>query len=88
LALAGLLAFQCVVETPPFLRQHDVEGHRDIDHLSANLTLPAVQQGWETWQPPLYYIIAAAWRGAFSGIEQSIRSAPSSGWLRSSTYRP
>ena len=27
-------------------------------------TLPTVKQGWETWQPPLYYALAAlAWRG-------------------------
>ena len=61
LALAGLLAAQCVVQTPPSIRQHDVEGHREyVDFVSTHVGLPAVQQGWETWQPPLYYFLAAA----------------------------
>ncbi|MBI5497118.1 MAG: hypothetical protein HY904_19040 [Deltaproteobacteria bacterium] len=42
------------------LRQHDVGGHKEyITHLLAHGTLPRVQQGWETWQPPLYYWLAA-----------------------------
>jgi hypothetical protein len=69
LALAGLLALQYVDVTTPWLRQHDVEGHREyIEHLATHRTLPAVQQGWETWQPPLYYILAAAWRWACSAV--------------------
>ncbi len=69
LAFAGLLGVQCVVQTPPSVRQHDVEGHREyVDFVSTHARLPAVQQGWETWQPPLYYLLAAAWRGLFSEI--------------------
>jgi hypothetical protein len=72
LALAGLLAAQCWLETPPSVRQHDVEGHREyIDYLSAEGKLPAVTQGWETYQPPLYYAIAAVWRWAWAGIRQN-----------------
>src|ERR1017187_1048593 len=69
-ALAGLLAFQYVEVTgPSSVRQHDVEGHREyIDHLSAERILPAVRQGWETWQPPLYYLAAALWRWPFSAV--------------------
>ncbi|HEV2391383.1 MAG TPA: hypothetical protein VG146_03370 [Verrucomicrobiae bacterium] len=66
-ALAGLLALQYVDVTTPSVRQHDVGGHREyIDHLSARLALPGVQQGWETWQPPLYYAAAALWRIPFT----------------------
>ncbi len=67
-ALAGLLALQYLEVTTPWVRQHDVEGHREyLDHLTAHGTLPAVLQGWETWQPPLYYYLATGWRGLFSG---------------------
>ncbi|HEV2208860.1 MAG TPA: glycosyltransferase family 39 protein [Verrucomicrobiae bacterium] len=66
-ALAGLLALQYLDVTTPWLRQHDVEGHLEyIEHLATHRTLPAIQQGWETWQPPLYYIIATVWRLTFS----------------------
>jgi hypothetical protein len=72
LALAGLLAVQYLDVTNPWLRQHDVEGHREyIDHLSSTATLPAVQQGCETWQPPLYYLVASAWRGLLVRLDFS-----------------
>ena len=68
-ALAGFLALQYVEVTPPSVRQHDVEGHREyIEHLTTERSLPAVQQGWETWQPPLYYVTAALWRWPFSAV--------------------
>ena len=71
LAVAGLLGVQCALQTPPDVRQHDVEGHREyVEFVSTHRHLPPVQQGWETWQPPLYYFVAAAWRGLFSGIPQ------------------
>jgi hypothetical protein len=66
-ALAGLLALQYLEVTTPWVRQHDVEGHREyLEHLGTTGTLPAVMQGWETWQPPLYYVLAAGWRWLFS----------------------
>ena len=68
-ALAGILALQYVEVTPPSVRQHDVEGHREyIEHLTTDRNLPAVRQGWETWQPPLYYVAAALWRWPFSTV--------------------
>jgi len=67
--LAGLLVVQYLDVTTPWVRQHDVEGHREyVDYLISARTLPAVQQGWETWQPPLYYGLAAIWRELFSGF--------------------
>lgn len=71
LALAGLLGIQCVLQTPPSVRQHDVEGHREyVDYVATTGKLPAVMQGWETWQPPLYYLTAAFWRTLFEAIPQ------------------
>ncbi len=67
-ALAGLLAVQYLDVTTPWVRQHDVGGHREyIEHLRAHRALPAIRQGWETWQPPLYYCIAAAWQRLWPG---------------------
>ena len=67
-ALAGLLAVQYLDVTTPWLRQHDVAGHREyIEHLHAHAELPGVLQGWETWQPPLYYCLAAAWQRIWPG---------------------
>lgn len=86
LALAGLLGTQCVLQTPPDVRQHDVEGHREyVEFVGQHVCLPAVQQGWETWQPPLYYIVAAAWRGLFVSLPQldSFRCVQ---WLAAGCY--
>jgi hypothetical protein len=67
--LSGLLALQYLEVTTPWIRQHDVEGHREyIDYLGSVRELPAVQQGWETWQPPLYYCLAVLWRWLFSSL--------------------
>lgn len=67
LAIAGLLAIQYLDVTTPWVRQHDVSGHREyIEYLGTTGRLPDVQQDWETWQPPLYYCIAAGWRFLFS----------------------
>jgi hypothetical protein len=68
-ALAGILVVQYLAVTPPTVRQHDVDGHREyVDYLISTGTLPAVRSGWETWQPPLYYGLAAIWRGLLSGF--------------------
>jgi hypothetical protein len=67
-ALGILVATQYLDVTTPWVRQHDVEGHREyVDYLLKTGTLPAVRQGWETFQPPLYYLIAAGWRMVFPG---------------------
>jgi len=72
IALGALLALLYLNVTTPWIRQHDVEGHREyIDHLLKFRTLPAVKQGWETWQPPLYYLLAAGWRTVFPGEESN-----------------
>lgn len=66
-ALAALLVVQYLDVTTPYVRQHDVDGHREyIDYILKSRELPPVKEGWETWQPPLYYMIAAAWRRVFT----------------------
>ncbi len=68
-ALAGLLAVLYLNVTTPWVRQHDVGAHREyIEHLLTHKALPPVLQGWETWQPPLYYVAAALWRVPFSAF--------------------
>lgn len=68
-ALAGLLVLLYLHVTTPWVRQHDVGAHREyIEYLSTHKALPPVLQGWETWQPPLYYVAAALWRALFSAF--------------------
>lgn len=68
--LALLLTVQYHLITDPFMRQHDVGGHREyIDVLMKTHALPTVKQGWETWQPPLYYTVGALWAGATSVLD-------------------
>lgn len=69
IVVAGFLAVQYLDVTTPWLRQHDVEGHREyVDYLISARTLPSVKQGWESWQPPMYYGLAAIWRGLFTAF--------------------
>ncbi|MGD9155567.1 MAG: hypothetical protein PVG90_08700 [Bacillota bacterium] len=47
--------------TPFTVRTHDVGGHMHyIEYLVNNRMLPAIHLGWQTYQPPLYYMVAAA----------------------------
>jgi Flp pilus assembly protein TadD len=40
---------------------YDTSGHRDyIDYVEANWSLPLASDGWEMFQPPLYYALCAA----------------------------
>jgi hypothetical protein len=45
----------------PWLRQHDIGGHREyVSFVLDRWEIPPILQGWETFQPPLYYFVAAA----------------------------
>ena len=58
LLAAFLLRYLYVVATPWFTRAYDWWGHTAyLDHVAQNLTLPNVHAGWETYQPPLYYLL-------------------------------
>lgn len=63
---AGLFSFGSItrliyaVTTPYFIRNHDLHGHLVyIYYLMDSKRIPAVHYSWESFQPPLYYIISA-----------------------------
>jgi tetratricopeptide (TPR) repeat protein len=40
---------------------YDTSGHRDyIDYIETHWSLPLANEGWEMFQPPLYYLVCAA----------------------------
>jgi len=46
--------------TPPPVRNHDFDAHLQYSSLIWDQgRLPGPQEGWETWQPPLFYLIAS-----------------------------
>jgi hypothetical protein len=48
------------LNTPFGMRTHDVGGHLQyIEFIINNHTLPAIHYGWQTYHPPLYYLLAA-----------------------------
>jgi 4-amino-4-deoxy-L-arabinose transferase-like glycosyltransferase len=43
-------------------RSHDVDAHIEyIFYVLKHFTIPSQQSGWEMYQPPLYYFLAALW---------------------------
>lgn len=57
--------------TPYSERSYDWTGHLDyIRHLLETASLPSPLMGWESYQPPLYYVLAALWAklGILSGL--------------------
>ncbi|MDD4627974.1 MAG: glycosyltransferase family 39 protein [Candidatus Peribacteraceae bacterium] len=43
-------------------RGHDVDGHIEyIQYIAQHLSLPGIRDGWEFYQPPLYYIFSGLW---------------------------
>jgi hypothetical protein len=54
--LAAVLRVAYFLATPYWVRGHDVDGHIDYARfLTEHFTLP--KDGWEAWQPPLYYFL-------------------------------
>lgn len=52
------LLFIYMSGTPYFIRSYDVAGHTSyIDYVSGHLSLPNAGSGWETFQPPTYYLL-------------------------------
>lgn len=51
-----------VLSTPYWIRGHDTDGHIEyMDYINEHTALPPPNEGWEFWQPPLYYIMGASW---------------------------
>ncbi len=59
--------------TPYWIRGHDTDGHLEyIRYIADNMSLPRPDLGWETWQPPLYYVLGGLWTalGRLLGMQQ------------------
>lgn len=57
--------------TPVDVRSYDWEGHLEyIDYVYIERMLPPFDQGWQFYQAPLYYVLAAMWMqaGALLGM--------------------
>jgi hypothetical protein len=60
--VAIVLAITYHVATDPWLRQHDIDAHQEyVNLVIRNYRIPDVQEGWETFHPPFYYVLSAAW---------------------------
>lgn len=72
--LAGtIFRIYYVFITPYWVRGHDTDSHLEyISYIATHLSLPRPDLGWETWQPPLYYILGALWTlfGDFLGLSE------------------
>lgn len=56
LLLGIILRAAYLAATPLDVRGHDVEGHVEyIDYVANTLSIPPTTEGWEFYQPPLYY---------------------------------
>lgn len=59
---AAFLRGYYLLSTPYWVRGHDTDGHIEyIDYIAEHGRLPAPDEGWEYWQPPLYYAVGAVW---------------------------
>lgn len=60
LAIAAVIRFLYFVGTTHTERAYDVEGHIDyVNFLLNNRRLPVMGEGWQWYQPPLYYTVLA-----------------------------
>src|SRR4051794_11335267 len=77
-----LLAVLHIARTPPSAFTHDFKDHVLNTHIIAyEHRLPLPREGWETYQPPLYYLINAllnpnhAWHVLWVRISSAIYGA-------------
>lgn len=58
--LGALLRLMYFAVTGPTERVYDVEGHIEyIEYVATNAAIPPTKEGWQFYQPPLYYAFAA-----------------------------
>ncbi len=70
--LAVVVRVYYVSITPYWIRGHDTDGHIEyIDHMANEWSLPSPDQGWESWQPPLYYAVSAVWTAPLRFMDSS-----------------
>lgn len=54
------LRYWYLLSTPHYLRGYDTDGHIEYIHYVADhFRIPLISQGWEFYQPPLYYFLTA-----------------------------
>jgi len=73
-ALGYVLRLIYLFVTPYGLRGHDTEAHiQYIEHVLQHWTVPQASQGWQYYQPPLYYFLSALWLklSAWGGFSQA-----------------
>ncbi len=67
IAVSWVCLFVNNVPWLPLRTGYDAGGHLEyIDYILANHTLPLADQGWQMFQPPLYYMVSALALGAGS----------------------
>ncbi len=50
------------IATPASVRSHDYDAHLEyILYVLRHWSIPSTMQGWESFQPPLYYFLSALW---------------------------
>ncbi len=62
-ALFGIfLRLLYLVSTSPFERGYDTDGHIEyVQYMLSHWNIPLASAGWQFYQPPLYYLVSAAW---------------------------
>jgi 4-amino-4-deoxy-L-arabinose transferase-like glycosyltransferase len=71
LIFGSVLRIIYLLATPAWLRGYDTAAHLEyVDYLGTHLSLPPAALGWETHQPPLFYVLLApvAWVVRSTGI--------------------
>ena len=70
--VAGLyLRFIYLAYTPYRVRGHDVIPHLDyIRYVAEHFAIPPRADGWQFYQPPLYYFLSAIWFRIGEGINR------------------
>lgn len=67
-----LLRFGYVLITPYGVRAHDVDGHIDyVRFIVQHLRLPDPHEGWQSYQPPLYYALGALFVTVFGFFQDT-----------------
>ncbi|MDD4286905.1 MAG: glycosyltransferase family 39 protein [Candidatus Peribacteraceae bacterium] len=57
-----ILRLLYVFVTPYQVRAYDADGHLEyIQYVAQHLALPAIKDGWEFYQAPLYYVLTGLW---------------------------
>jgi hypothetical protein len=67
-----LLRVLYLLSTPYAVRVYDWQHHLQyIQYVSQHLQIPAASLGWETYQPPLYYMFSTLWMKIGEGLGRS-----------------